>query len=68
MRDGDTISIDARKREMILAVSKAELARRRKQWRAPKPYAERGVLAKYANQVSSASLVAVTDLGIGKGA
>ena len=68
VRDGDTISIDARKREMILAVSKAELARRRKQWRAPKPYAERGVLAKYANQVSSASLGAVTDLGIGKGA
>ncbi len=62
VRNGDTISIDATRREITLAVSKAELARRRKAWRAPKPYATRGVLAKYADQVSSASLGAVTDL------
>ena len=65
---GDPISIDARKREMTLGVSKSEMVRRRKAWRAPKPYAERGVLAKYASQVSSASLGAVTDLGPAKGA
>jgi dihydroxy-acid dehydratase len=45
-----------------LHVAAAELKRRRKAWVAPKPYARRGVLAKYAKQVSSASLGAVTDL------
>jgi dihydroxy-acid dehydratase len=37
------------------------LKRRRKTWKPPKPYARRGALAKYAKQVSSASLGAVTD-------
>jgi predicted nucleic acid-binding protein len=39
----------------------AELRRRRAKWTAPKPYATKGVLAKYARTVSSASLGAVTD-------
>ncbi|MGO9717184.1 MAG: dihydroxy-acid dehydratase [Steroidobacteraceae bacterium] len=59
---GDEITIDAKRREITLSVSAAELKRRRKKWRPPKPYARRGVLAKYARQVSSASLGAVTDL------
>ena len=42
-------------------LSAAELRRRRAKWRAPKPYATKGVLAKYARIVSSASLGAVTD-------
>jgi len=46
-------------------VSAAELKRRAAKWRAPKPYAERGVLAKYAREVTSASLGAVTDLDPG---
>jgi dihydroxy-acid dehydratase len=61
VRSGDRISIDARKREIQLAVSAAELARRRRTWRNPKPAPQMGVLAKYAAAVSSASLGAVTD-------
>jgi dihydroxy-acid dehydratase len=59
---GDAVTIDAERREITLHVSPAELKRRRKSWVAPKPYARRGALAKYARQVSSASLGAVTDL------
>jgi dihydroxy-acid dehydratase len=62
VRNGDEITIDAERREISLHVSAAELKRRRKAWRPPPPYARRGVLAKYAKQVSSASLGAVTDL------
>jgi len=62
VKTGDGISIDAESREITLHVGAAELKRRRKSWLAPKPYARRGALAKYARQVSSASLGAVTDL------
>src|SRR5271168_3761352 len=58
---GDEITIDAERREISLHVSAAELKRRRRRWNPPKPYARRGALAKYARQVSSASLGAVTD-------
>ena len=61
VNDGDEITIDAERREITLHVSAAEMKRRRKSWKAPKPYARRGALAKYAKQVSSASLGAVTD-------
>jgi dihydroxy-acid dehydratase len=61
VRDGDSISIDATKRELTLHVATDELARRRASWRPRAPYATRGVLAKYAELVSSASLGAVTD-------
>jgi len=61
VKNGDTIRIDARKRVLELAVSKAELARRKAAWRQPKPRYRRGVLAKYADQVTSASDGAVTD-------
>jgi dihydroxy-acid dehydratase len=62
VKSGDEITIDAERREIALHVSAAELKRRRKTWAAPKPYARRGALAKYAKEVSSASLGAVTDL------
>lgn len=62
LRNGDRISIDAVRRTMDVEVSAAELKRRSKAWRAPRPYAKRGVLAKFARSVSSASLGAVTDL------
>jgi len=62
VKTGDEISIDAERREITLHVGAAELKRRRKSWVAPKPYARRGALAKYAKEVSSASLGAVTDL------
>jgi dihydroxy-acid dehydratase len=62
VKSGDEITIDARRREITLHVASGELKKRRKSWSAPKPYARRGALAKYARQVSSASLGAVTDL------
>jgi dihydroxy-acid dehydratase len=62
VKTGDSITIDAEHREITLHVSAAELKRRRKSWVPPKPYARRGALAKYAREVSSASLGAVTDL------
>jgi dihydroxy-acid dehydratase len=65
VRDGDTISIDATRREMTLHVDAGELAGRRAAWVPRTPYATRGVLAKYAELVSSASLGAVTDRGLG---
>ncbi|NDD75632.1 MAG: dihydroxy-acid dehydratase [Gammaproteobacteria bacterium] len=61
LRDGDRLTIDARKRSIDMAVSATELRARQKKWRAPKPYTNRGVLAKYARLVSSASEGAVTD-------
>jgi dihydroxy-acid dehydratase len=59
--DGDGIVIDAQTKTIDLEVSAEELARRLKAWTAPAPKAERGLLAKYARLVSSASLGAVTD-------
>jgi dihydroxy-acid dehydratase len=61
VRDGDPITIDAKKRGITLEISKAELKRRLDAWTPPKPRYTRGVLAKYARQVASASLGAVTD-------
>ena len=59
--DGDTITVDAEQCTVQLAVSDDEMARRRARWTPPEPYATRGTLAKYAQQVSSASEGAVTD-------
>ncbi len=64
VKEGDSITIDAKKRLLQLNVSKAELARRRKKWKTPKPQYTKGVLAKYARLVSSSSLGAVTDLNL----
>jgi dihydroxy-acid dehydratase len=62
VEEGDRITIDAERRLLQLDVPEAELVRRRAAWR-PRPVRyTRGVLAKYARQVSSASLGAVTDL------
>lgn len=62
VRDGDPIRIDAVERTLTLEVSEVELAARRAEWRRPPPRYRTGVLAKYAQLVSSASLGAVTDL------
>jgi dihydroxy-acid dehydratase len=61
LKNGDQVTIDAVARTINVALSSAELRRRTKAWKAPKPYATAGVLAKYARSVSSASLGAVTD-------
>ncbi len=61
VRNGDGIIIDSEKRAITLAVSPAEIAARKKAWKPLKPRYTRGVLAKYASAVTSASLGAVTD-------
>ena len=61
IHEGDSITIDADKRLLQLNVPDAEIARRRAAWAPPKPRYTRGVLAKYAAQVSTSSLGAVTD-------
>jgi dihydroxy-acid dehydratase len=61
VKNGDPITIDAEKREITLSVPAKELAQRRKAWKKPAPRYTRGVLAKYAAHVTTASLGAVTD-------
>ena len=64
MKKGDPINIDAEKRELTLEVPSAELKKRKKSWKKPAPRYTRGVLAKYAAHVTSASLGAVTDMDL----
>jgi dihydroxy-acid dehydratase len=61
VKEGDSITIDAKKRLIQLNVSAKELAARRKKWKQPKPRYTRGLLAKYVKLVSTASLGAITD-------
>lgn len=61
VHEGDAITIDAEQRLLQLNVPENELARRRAEWQAPRPRYTRGVLAKYANSVSTASRGAITD-------
>jgi dihydroxy-acid dehydratase len=61
VHEGDSITIDANQHLLTLNVPEVEIARRRSVWRAPAPRYRRGVLAKYAAQVSSSSVGAVTD-------
>jgi dihydroxy-acid dehydratase len=63
VKEGDSITIDAKKRLLQLNVPAKELAARRKKWRAPKPRYTAGLLAKYMKLVSTASRGAVTDAG-----
>jgi len=61
VKNGDRITIDARRRLLTLDVATKELTARRRAWRARKPRYARGVLSKYAKLVSTASTGAVTD-------
>ena len=61
IKDGDPITIDAKKRELNLGVSDEEITRRQAAKPDPVPRYRRGVLAKYAHTVNSASLGATTD-------
>jgi dihydroxy-acid dehydratase len=65
VRNGDAIAIDASSGLLTLRISKAEMAKRRKSWKPRKPAAAHGVLEKYADQVGSAHLGAVTHSGPG---
>ena len=60
VHEGDTISFDIPQRELRLEVATDEIAARLTAWRAPEARYKRGVFAKYAAGVSSASLGAVT--------
>jgi dihydroxy-acid dehydratase len=60
LRDGDVIVIDAGAKQVNVELGEAELGRRRAAWKQPPPRETRGVLAKYARTVSSASAGAVT--------
>jgi len=61
VRDGDMITIDVDGRTLELDVDADELDRRRSSWVAPEPRVRRGVLARYARVVSSASRGAVVE-------
>ncbi len=61
VEDGDEIVIDAVNLTITLNVEEAVIDSRRAQFTKPEPKENRGVLAKYARQVSSASLGAITD-------
>ncbi len=61
IEDGDIIEIDAEAKTINVKVDDAELEKRKAAWSQPEPYATRGMLAKYAKLVSSASEGAVTD-------
>ena len=61
VKNGDEITIDGAKRRMTLNLPQKEIAKRLRQWQAPKLKATRGTLAKYIKNVSSASEGCVTD-------
>ena len=61
VKEGDSITIDAKKHLIQLNVPAKELAARRKKWKAPKPRYTSGLLAKYIKLVSTASRGAITD-------
>ena len=64
VKEGDSITIDAKERLLQLNITEEEMAQRRANWQAPQPRYTRGVLGKYAKLVSSSSLGAVTDLNL----
>jgi dihydroxy-acid dehydratase len=61
VKEGDSITIDAKRHLIQLNVPAKELAARRKKWKAPKPRYTKGLLAKYTRLVSTASKGAITD-------
>jgi len=64
VRNGDPITIEAKTRQLTLGITKKEIQARLAKWKKPKPRYHRGVLAKYASHVSTASEGAVTDKGL----
>ncbi len=60
VRNGDTIVFDIKKRRLDVEITEKERKARLRQWKAPKPRYETGVMAKYAKLVSSAAEGAVT--------
>ena len=65
IHEGDSITIDAHHLLIQLNVDESEIMKRRQAWSPPKSKYTRGLLAKYARLVSSASKGAVTDHNLG---
>ena len=61
IEDGDSILIDANSDKLVLNISDDEISTRLSKWVNPKTPPRKGVLAKFARNVKSASLGAVTD-------
>jgi dihydroxy-acid dehydratase len=61
LRDGDVITMDAARNELSVAVSDAEMAKRKAAWKMPPYKATRGTLYKYIKSVKNASEGCVTD-------
>lgn len=61
LQEGDRVTIDSESQLLTMHISDDEITRRKETWQAPPLKATRGVLAKYARLVSSASTGAVTD-------
>jgi dihydroxy-acid dehydratase len=61
VKEGDSITIDAKKLLLQLNVPAKELAARKKKWKQPKPRYTRGLMAKYVKLVSPATKGAITD-------
>jgi len=62
VRDGDTVTFDIDARRLDVDLSDDEIKARLSEWQPPAPRYRSGVMAKYANSVSSASAGAVTTL------
>jgi len=61
VKDGDVITIDADRNELSVAVSDAEMSKRKAAWTMPAYKATRGTLYKYIKNVKNASEGCVTD-------
>jgi len=61
VEDGDQITIDSQTKRVDVQLSDEEMDRRLRNWQRPEPRETRGLLAKYARLVSSASVGAITD-------
>ena len=66
LKEGDTIVLDIEARRLDVDLPEAELEARRAKWKAPKPRYTSGVMAKYAQSVSTASQGAITSPGLGE--
>ena len=60
VKTGDIVRFDVPKRRLDVLITAAEIRKRFKKWKAPKPRYKKGVMAKYAREVSSAATGAVT--------
>jgi L-arabonate dehydrase len=66
VESGDTIELDVAKRRIELHVTDAELARRKKAWKPPKPHADRGWVKLYCETVTQADRGVDLDFLVGK--